>query len=614
MPHGWAGNVSDFLATGPTGPILVLRESHADLYHQPPSGGQIRVWEGELRILRDAVSRCTNASDWGLILEYELPFEGGRRPDAVILAGEKILVLEFKEKSAATPADVDQVRAYARDLAEYHSESHGREVLPMLVLTTGAGADREVAGVRIVTPTTLTAQLDTFAGRGSHIDLTRWLAGTYAPLPTLVDAARRVFRDEPLPAIRRAESAGVNRLIAWLHQVVFQASELKERHLILITGVPGAGKTLVGLQFVHESQIRDEPSAIFLSGNGPLVEVLQGALHSTLFVRPMRDFILEYGVRRRGAPNNHVFVFDEAQRAWDVDYMTRKHKHAYSEPAVLLQLAANLPNWGVVIGLVGEGQEIHVGEEAGMHQWVTAISEAPSRFAVHVPPHLGPTFQQFNPAVDERLNLTLSLRTHRAESVQDWVKAFISGNIAAAHSHAEVLKAQAFGMYVTTDLLRAKRYAFERYGGTDKRFGLLASAKAHNLAELGIDNRWTGTRRSVAAWYNAPASDPRSCCQLSRPETEFQCQGLELDLPIICWGDDLRWEQSTWHSYARTLNARDSHQLRLNSYRVLLTRGRDGFVVYLPHNLPNGQQSQLIAVLLEAGMEELLTVVNGLAA
>jgi hypothetical protein len=614
MPQGWAGALGEFIGFGPTGPILVLRESHARLYHAPPSSGQIRVWEGELRILRDALSRCKNGSEWGIVLEYELPFEGGRRPDVIILAGERVLVLEFKDKSSATPADVDQVRAYARDLAEYHSESHGRAVLPILILATAVHPDRESDTVQIVSAATLAAKINDLAGRGTQIELPRWLAGTYAPLPTLVEAARRVFKDEPLPTIRRAESAGVNKLITWLHQLVFQASKKRERHLVLITGVPGAGKTLVGLQFVHESQVRDEPSAIFLSGNGPLVEVLQGALHSTIFVRPMRDFILEYGVRKRGAPNNHVFVFDEAQRAWDIDYMTRKHSHTYSEPEVLLQLASQLPDWGVVVGLVGEGQEIHVGEEAGMAQWVTAVNQAPARFVLHVPPHLGPTFEQFKPTVNDRLNLTLSLRTHRAERVQDWVAAFIAGDIAGANRLSQSLKAQAFDMYVTSDLLRAKRYAFERYGGTDKRFGLLASAKAHNLAELGIDNGFTGTRRYVAAWYNAPPSDPRSSCQLSRPETEFQCQGLELDLPIICWGDDLRWQQQTWRSYARTARARDSHQLRLNSYRVLLTRGRDGFVVYVPDNLPNGQQSTLVGLCRDAGMEELRSIVNGLAA
>jgi hypothetical protein len=248
-----------------------------------------------------------------------------------------------------------------------------------------------------------------------------------------------------------------------------------------------------------------------------------------------------------------------------------------------------------------------------MTQWVTALEQAGSRFTVHVPPHLESAFGQFAPIVDDRLNLTYSLRTHRAEHVQDWVAAFISGEIAKARGLARALTAQAFDMYVTADLPRAKRYAFERYGGTDKRFGLLASAKAKNLIELGIDNGFNGTRRYVAAWYNASPSDPRSCCQLARPETEFQSQGLELDFPIICWGDDLRWE-SGWHSYARTARAHDSHQLRLNSYRVLLSRGRDGFLVFLPDNLPAGQQHILMDLFLNAGVTELRTVINGVAA
>src|SRR5437016_3993926 len=152
MTVGWAGTVADFLGLAQTGPILLLREAHAQLYDDLPSRSQIRVWEGELGILRDALSRCANASDWGIVLEYELPFEGGRRPDAVILAGDNVLVLEFKEKAAASPADVDQVRAYARDLADYHTESHGREVLPVLVLVTGKSADRVLETVHIVSP------------------------------------------------------------------------------------------------------------------------------------------------------------------------------------------------------------------------------------------------------------------------------------------------------------------------------------------------------------------------------------------------------------------------------------------------------------------------------
>lgn len=133
------------------------------------------------------------------------------------------------------------------------------------------------------------------------------------------------------------------------------------------------------------------------------------------------------------------------------------------------------------------------------------------------------------------------------------------------------------------------------------------------MAELGIDNGFTGTRRDVAAWYNAPPSDPRSSCQLARPQTEFQCQGLELDLPIVCWGDDMRWE-GNWRSYVRAGGARDAHQLRLNSYRVLLTRGRDGFIIFLPENLPDNQQETLSGLFRGAGVADLRAIVNGLAA
>lgn len=613
MAHGWAGTVSEFIATGPSGPILELRETHGQLYHEQPSAGQVRAWGTELAVLRRALAASADCAGWGLVLEYELPFEGGRRPDAVILAGKRVIVVEFKEKSTATPADVDQVRAYARDIAEYHSASRGLAVESVLVLTGKTSADQRVESVHIVSPGTLTDCFNSLTAPEPQLALVDWLSGVYAPLPSLVEAARRIFRDEPLPAIRRAESAGVNDLIAWLHRLVFQASNRNERHLVLITGVPGSGKTLVGLQFVHESQVRDEPSAIFLSGNGPLVEVLQGALRSTVFVRPMRDFILEYGVRQRSQPSSHVFVFDEAQRAWDVEYMKRKHEHGYSEPSVLLRLAARLAEWGIVIGLVGEGQEIHAGEEAGMAQWVSALEDVGGKFQLHVPPHIGATFSRFAPAINDRLNLTLSLRTHRAERVQDWVAALISGESVKSSNLAKQLKAQAFEMYVTTDLLRAKRYAFDRYADTDKRYGLLASSKARNLTELGIDNGFTGTRRYIAAWYNAPPNDPKSCCQLSRPETEFQSQGLELDLPIICWGDDLRWE-GHWSSQARTAYALDSQRLRLNSYRVLLSRGRDGFIIYLPDNLPDGQQGTLLELFRRVGVDDLRATVNGMAA
>jgi hypothetical protein len=602
MAYGWAGRVSEFLATNPRSAAHRLGEQQRAHYGDASSAEQQRAWEHELEWLAAALHAIDGAEDWGLILEYELPFEGGRRPDVLVLAGDAVLVLEFKEAMRATRPFIDQVDAYARDLQDYHSACRDRLVRPILVLPNRGGLNETFEGIPIVGPDFLPATLRRLAGAGTQAVVDAWLDGSYAPLPTLVAAARRIFEHEPLPVIKRAESAGIPDLLEWLRALVEQAEKANERHLVLITGVPGSGKTLVGLQFVHMSR-GTEPEAVFLSGNGPLVTVLQDALHSTVFVRPMHNFDLEYGIRKRSLPPQNVFVFDEAQRAWDADKVLEHKSHNRSEPEILIDVTSAVPHWGVAIGLVGEGQEIYVGEEAGIGQWAEAIAKAPVPFQVHVPPRLARTFEPSPVQVDQRLDLTLSLRTHRAERVQDWVGALLADQVASALRHAANLHDSGFDLYVTNDLLRAKRYAMRRYDdATEKRYGLLASSKARNLARIGIDNEYQATLRlKIGPWFNAPVSDPRSCCQLSQPVTEFQCQGLELDLPLICWGDDLGWVDGRWQSFRRTLKAKDSHQLRLNSYRVLLTRGRDGMIVYVPDNMRPGQQEAITNTFLAAG-------------
>ena len=251
---------------------------------------------------------------------------------------------------------------------------------------------------------------------------------------------------------------------------------------------------------------------------------------------------------------------------------------------------------------------IYLGEEAGLGQWADALGHTAQRFGVHVPPHLMSTFSAHGPESNDRLNLTLSLRTHRAERErQDWVAAVIEGRIDDAAELAPKLHGEGFDLYVTNNLLKAKRYVLARYeDAPEKRFGLLASSKARNLRSLGIDNEYQATLRlRVGQWFNAPPSDPRSSCQLTQPVTEFQCQGLELDMPIICWGDDLGWTERGWESYRQTRQARDSHQLRLNSYRVLLTRGRDGMIVFVPDNLRHGQSESGVGLLVQAGAAQL---------
>ena len=326
----------------------------------------------------------------------------------------------------------------------------------MLVYTDQGSAPRIEDGVRVIGPGFLPATLKELDGFDGRPDIERWVQGTYAPLPSLVGAAKKIFQDEELPAIKRAESAGIPQLLKWLHGLAEEAKANGERHLVLITGVPGSGKTLVGLQFVYEHGELGERSAVLYSGNDPLVQVLQHVLSSTVFVRRWHDFDLQAGSRGR-LPDHHVLVFDEAQRAWDRTRMGEKKNVTFSEPELVVEVAARLPDWSLVIGLIGEGQEIYLGEEAGLGQWADAVKRAPAPLKVHTPAHLKDVFAGCEVEVHERLNLTRTLRTHRAERSAEWARRVLDGEMQLASDLAGELDAFGYELYVTTDLLQAKR-------------------------------------------------------------------------------------------------------------------------------------------------------------
>lgn len=535
--------------------------------------------------LRDVCVAAPDAQHWGVVFEFELPLEGGRRPDVVLLAGGAALVLEFKGDIVARPAALDQVEAYARDIAEYHQASHALTVVPVLVLTgtSAGGHDEEVIVVR---PSELARTLLDQA-RPGLVQLEDWLTAPYAPLPSLVEAARRIFNDEPLPAIKRALSSSVPEAVELLGQLAEQAAHRGDRVLAFVAGVPGSGKTLAGLSLVYERASKMS-SATFLSGNGPLVEVLRDALKSRVFVRDLHAFIKTYGTSDR-VPLEHVIVFDEAQRAWDSDYMDYKHGIAASEPELLIDVGERLPGWAALVGLVGDGQQIHAGEEAGIKQWRDAAlpPRANETWSVHCPPRLLGEFAGLDATTHDALDLTISLRSRRAERLHDWVAALLAGDLASASRLAAQVHAEAFPLYITRDLALAKSYARERYAAEPgARYGLLASSRAQTLLpKFGVDSSFPATKQvKLARWYNEPAGHPQSCCALKDVVTEFGCQGLELDLPIVAWGDDLMWTGAAWavKPSRSKYPLQDHAQLRRNAYRVLLTRGRDGCVVFVP--------------------------------
>ncbi|WP_390905305.1 DNA/RNA helicase domain-containing protein [Paenibacillus melissococcoides] len=304
-------------------------------------------------------------------------------------------------------------------------------------------------------------------------------------------------------------------------------------------------------------------------------------------------------------PERHITVFDEVQRLWDKNQVLEKHNVNKSEPDLIIEIAERIPDWSVMLGLVGEGQEIHNGEEAGIAQWKDAIKAGTKEWLVVCSPKLEPIFKDIcEVRTFEKLDLNVSLRSHLADDVSKWVASLLDRNITEATQLSERIHKQGFKMYVTRDLVRAKNYCRKRYEDNNiKRYGLVCSSKSSILPRFGLDNSYQTTKSlKVGPWYNEPVGSKDSCCQLDTVVTEFFCQGLELDMPIVCWGEDLIWGNGGWKRFEGKSRCKDPHQIRLNSYRVLLTRGRDGFIVYIPDDRALDKKYEL---LLRAGLEEL---------
>ena len=612
---GWYGTIDEFIAEPPASLQKSFSALIADL-NLDLGEGQTRAWVDSVRILKremtDLAKKRPEVRTWGVVFEYVLPRERGRRPDVVILAGSAAYVIEFKGRQYAEQSDVDQVDAYARDLQEYQAASHNLDVQAVLALDDASLPARDFDNVTILGGKILGSYLETVPGslkvdRGS---IAEWIEADYDPLPSLVAAARRIFQHEPLPHIRRAASAGIPQALASLQAIAEKAEKDGERHLALVTGVPGAGKTLVGLQFVYLTRFSGneaERPAVFLSGNGPLVDVLQHALKSRIFVQDVHGFLVRYGGRSEKLPAEHIWVYDEAQRAWDGERVMSKRGHLLSEHEDFLRLGMRLPGWSMLVGLIGEGQEIHLGEEGGLDLWSAAISASGGGWTVHCPEHIAGAFKDHT-IVDNALELKVSIRSHVAGELHRWVALLLDGRLGEASAVADLVRKDSYDIYVTRNVDEAKRYVSRRYeGDEDKRFGFIGSSKAKNLPQFGINTSFQATRGfRPGPWYNDPPSSLKSCCQMLEVATEFSCQGLELDFPIVGWDTDLIWDGG-WMTSSRKSKARDARQLRINSYRVLLTRGRDGMIIFVP---PLVEMDATYTALVTAGCRPLLAKVD----
>ena len=603
--------------------------SHPRIF--PITPAQSAAWEDQIVILKNTLQGINGY----LCLEFDVP-RIGSRIDAVVISAGCIFVLEFKVGESSYHREaINQVWDYALDLKNFHRESHHAPIIPILICTQAKQGHRELSkpfADQVYEPITTNPEglfslieeaLSSI--EGPAIDSETWVCSPYQPTPTIIEAAQRLYSRHSVEAIARHDAGARNLSITSkrVEELIQQAARNQEKHIIFVTGVPGAGKTLVGLNVATKKRDdHQQTHAVFLSGNGPLVAVLREALTRDEVQRlkavqknvrkgeigqKVKSFIQnvhhfrDEALRNETPPSDRVVIFDEAQRAWDnpmtCSFMARKKNRPdfnQSEPEFLISYLNRHDDWAVVICLVGGGQEINRGE-AGITGWLDAIQDSFPDWNVHVSPNLtdseyaaGHTLSHLagvrTISKDPDLHLSVSMRSFRAENVSSFVKSVLDCEIAEAKEQLSQLRDR-FPIVITRDLVRAKDWIRSKARGSE-RFGLVASSGALRLRPHAIDVRF---EINPIHWFLNGSSDVRSSFYMEDPAPEFQVQGLELDWVCMTWDADLRLSPSqnwNYHSFRgdkwTNVHKSETRQYLLNAYRVLLTRARQGMAIFVP--------------------------------
>jgi hypothetical protein len=633
MQAFYRNSVKDFLIDDTNRILGALADGMARLGFET-NQETIESWKLEISQLSETLGGISKskpeAKNWGILLEYTIPMIG-QRLDCVIVAGDVVLVVEFKGgDSTSGQSALRQAQEYALNLADFHEQSRGKVIIPIALgdfkstseLDPSNPAKGAICKLTQLEDTLKLAE-QTWGGKQTAINLKEWENSRYFPVPTIIEAASKIYSNHNVKELAQSK-AGIENLRETEDCIVNAVKDAKAngtKKLIILTGVPGAGKTLAGLNAVQAIQSlldTNKEQASFLSGNAPLVKVLQEALKRDVKktgkkvarsiksrIRDMHVFVKE-SFPSTLPPADRLVVFDEAQRAWTAARNFKKFKRDFSEPNMSLDIMARHDGWAVIIALVGGGQEIH-GGEAGLSAWGDAIKAHPEWEVVTSPEalHGGPSVagsRLFRTVVPSDLKITelkdlhlsVSRRTFESENTAAWVNAALNGDIKEAYS----LSRKGLPIYLTRDLNAARSWLKQASLGK-RRVGLIASSGADRLRAEGVETPTYTFLQGVQyeRWFLDETDDHRSSNQLEVALSEFEMQGLEIDLSCLLWGGDLIYQngkltprqlkQTTWVNTKGKSDpqagADDNTIKTINKYRVLLTRFRKAMVIYVPH-------------------------------
>lgn len=620
----YSASVKDFLIALPDEIIGIITSHHSqDLVHL-----QTNAWGKQIEILQTSLQALQTGH---VFFEMLIP-RMGKRADVVYIADGIIFVLEFKVGETEYKShDLRQVEGYAMDLSCFHEASHEQLICPILVATNAQDEVLDVKKQTIGVLHPIKANANNLAKILGDIleiyktliaiDPIAWVNGRYKPTPTIIEAAQALYAKHDVSDIARSDADAMNlaETVGRINEIIHRSRINKQKSICFVTGVPGAGKTLVGLNIatVHNNA-QDEEHAVFLSGNGPLVDVLREALakdsearnpdisitdarrETSSFIQNIHHFRDEYLRDSNRAPIEKVVIFDEAQRAWDVNkaskFMQQKRNQAgfnQSEPEFLVGVMDRHDEWCVVIALIGGGQEINDGE-AGLNCWFSALETHFLDWHIYYSDKLKQKeyagenvelnlLQNTKSYSEQSLHLATSMRSFRADKLSHFVHYLIHNQPAQALTIYQEISAH-YPIFVTRDLSKAKAWIKAQKRGLES-CGLIASAGAKRLKAEGI---FVNNEIDATHWFLNSQDDVRSCHFLEDAGTEFVVQGLELDCCLIAWDADYRYKNNVFEHWnfkgSKWMHVHNEAQQRYleNSYRVLLTRARQGMVIYVP--------------------------------
>lgn len=621
----YSNTISDFLKDDETRILgqLSLHHNHAleDL--------QKNAWVKQITILKDTLKGIDNGQ---IYFEFSIP-RMGKRVDNVLIINDLIFVLEFKVgDNQYQKHSIEQVVDYCLDLQNFHEGSHHEKLIPVLISTKAEPIENIFTIVdNLFNPLKANQQnlsevinKTLLQSNGRQINATDWENSIYKPTPTIIEAAQALYKGHNVKEISRHDAGAINlsKTTDCINNIIESAKRENKKSICFLTGVPGAGKTLAGLNIANERMKADEDEhAVFLSGNGPLVDVLREALtrdevatskengepltkkvaaiKANAFIQNIHHFRDDNLISNK-APVEKVVVFDEAQRAWAKEqvssFMKRKkgvEDFDMSEPEFLISVMDRHEDWCTIICLIGGGQEINTGE-AGVSEWLSSLKNNYPHWDIHYS-NLISTDNNYLSDIELRnwiqsvatekheLHLSVSVRSFRSEKISELMHEILEAN----HERATTLIGEVkndFPIFITRDLITAKKWLRTQAKGSE-RIGLVASSGGRRLRPLGIDVK---NEISAPNWFLNNSDDIRSSYFLEEIATEFDIQGLEIDWVCLAWDINYYFENGKWNcqyfsgtKWQNIHNENDKTYLQ-NAYRVLLTRARQGLIIYIP--------------------------------